>query len=91
MASVMTARKLEWEKVLGGRYRLVHSGWQLDVWQFSGVSGGWWYWSATRNGNYAGHGEQYDTSDGARAAALEFANTIHSNVDDVIFLSGLPG
>lgn len=73
MASAMTARKLEWEKFLGERYRLVHSGWQLNVWQFSGVPGGWWYWSATHNGKYAGHGEQYETSGGACEAALEFA------------------
>jgi len=88
MASAMTARKLEWEKLLPGRYRLVHSGWQLDVWQFSGMPGGWWYWSATHNGEYAGHGSPHETADGACEAALEFANVTHSNAEDCIFLSG---
>ncbi len=88
MASAIMAMKLEWEKLLPGRYRLVRSGWELDVWQFSGVPESWWYWSAVRDGNYAGHGSQYETSDGACQAALEFANVTHFNVEDDVFLSG---
>jgi hypothetical protein len=88
MASTATAREPEWETLLPGRFRLVHSGMQLDVWQFSGVAGGWWYWSATHDGNYAGHGSQYETPDGACEAALEFANVTLSNGEDCIPLSG---
>jgi hypothetical protein len=88
MASAVTVRMAEWEKLLPGSYRLVHSGWRLDVWQFSGAADSWWYWSAIRNGNYAGHGSQYETSDAACEAAQKFANLNHSNVEDCISLCG---
>ena len=88
MATTITARMAEWEKLLPRSYHLVHDGWRFDVWQFSGAPDGWWYWSATRDGNYAGHGSQYETSDGACEAALKFANLTHPNVEDCIFLYG---
>ncbi len=88
MANAITARTTEWEKLLPKRYQLVHDGWRLDVWQFSGVPESWWYWSAMCDGNYAGHGSQYETSDGACKAALQFANLNHSDVEDGVFLYG---
>ncbi len=88
MGNPITATTTEWEKLFPGSYELVHDGWQLDVWQFSGAPESWWYWSATRDGNYAGHGSQYETSDDACEAALKFANLTHSNVEDSIFLYG---
>jgi hypothetical protein len=86
MASAVTARKLEWEKLPPIRYQLAHDGWQLDVWRFSGVPEIWWYWSAKRDGKYAGHGSGYETPDGACEAALKFANLTHSKVKDCILL-----
>jgi hypothetical protein len=88
MATTVTVRMVEWEKLLPRSYQLVRDGWRLDVWQFSGASDSWWYWSAIRNGNYAGHGSQYETSDGACEAALKFANLTPSNVEDCILLYG---
>lgn len=84
MANAVTVRMAEWEKLLPRSYRLVHNGWRLDVWQFSGAPDSWWYWSAMRNGNYAGNGTQY-TSAAACEAAQKFANLIDSNVEDSIF------
>jgi hypothetical protein len=89
MANAITARTTAWGKILPRSYQLVHDGWRLDVWQFSGVPESWWYWSAIRNGNYVGHGSQYETSDAACDAALKFANLTHSNVEeDCILLYG---
>ena len=88
MATTVTVRMAEWEKLLPRSYQLVRDGWRLDVWQFSGAPDSWWYCSAIRNGNYAGHGSQYETSDGACEAALKFANLTPSNVEDGIFLYG---
>jgi hypothetical protein len=88
MANAVTVKMAELEKLLPRSYRLVHNGWRLDVWQFSGAPASWWYWSATRDGNYAGHGSQYETSNAACEAAQKFANLIHSNVEDSIFLYG---
>jgi hypothetical protein len=88
VANAITARTAEWQKLLPRSYQLVLDGWRLDVWQFSGEPDSWWYWSAMHNGNYAGHGSQYETSDAACEAAQEFANLAHSNVEDSIFLYG---
>jgi hypothetical protein len=88
MANAMMVRMAEWEKLLPRSYQLVHDGWRLDVWQFSGAPDSWWYWSAIRGGNYAGHGSQYETSDRACEAALKFANLTPSNVEDYTFLYG---
>ena len=86
MANAIMARTAEWQKLLPRSYQLVLDGWRLDVWQFSGAPDNGWYWSAIRNGNYAGHGSQYETSDAACEAAQKFANLAHSNVEDSIFL-----
>jgi hypothetical protein len=86
MATTVTVRMAEWEKLLPRSYQLVRDGWRLDVWQFSGAPDSWWYWSAIRNGNYAGHGSQYETSDIACEEALKFADLIDSNVEDCISL-----
>ena len=88
MANAITTRTAEWQKFLPRSYQLVLDGWRLDVWQFSGAPDSWWYWSAIRNGNYAGHGSQYETSAAACEAAQKFANLTHSNVEDSIFLYG---
>lgn len=87
MAVAVMARKPKWEKVPPIRYQLVHDGWQLDVWRFSGMPASWWYWSASRDGNYAGHGSGYETPDGACEAALKFAHLAHCNLEDHVFLS----
>ena len=88
MATTVTVRMAEWEKLLPRSYQLVRDGWRLDVWQFSGAPDSWRYWSAIRNGNYAGHGSQYETSERACEEALKFANLIDSNVEDCISLCG---
>jgi len=88
MATTVTVRMAEWEKLLPKSYQWVRDGWRLDVWQFSGAPDSWWYWSAIHNENYAGHGSQYETSDRACEEALKFADLIDANVEDCISLCG---
>jgi hypothetical protein len=73
MANAVTVKMAELEKLLPRSYRLVHNGWRLDVWQFSGAPASC---------------SQYETSNAACEAAQKFANLIHSNVEDSIFLYG---